>query len=243
MGNIFYFYSKQFLLIGIFKFSEQFGWGIVMPRALASVHSGSCVQFKFPQQFRFVSQFYLTIQSPSGDVDTSPVEFIPNCIKQITPKCHRDFPLHIRIQSEFANQKQWDFFDFGQIYIDMYVLTWPLPTQSPYGEQSEDVSTSGGIAAEYGTTAEKAEDRDQVKELAELFLANEVGEKLEELPLKGRKSGCINLGNKMKLPNRRSNDDELIFERKVEMLRQIPTEERRLLRKLQRNIQKMLKTE
>lgn len=42
--------------------------------------------------------------------------------------------------------------------------------------------------------------------------------------------------------NHQNSGDE-IFERKVEMLRQIPTEERRLLRRLQRNVQKMLKTE
>jgi hypothetical protein len=106
------------------------------------------------------------------------------------------------------------------------VLTWPLPSHCPYGEHSDEESSS------LENVPSTEEDRDRAQELEELFGDSDGAEWL-----RGRRAR-----EKAEAGGRESGGEE-VLERKVEMLRQIPAEERRLLRRLQRNVQKMLKTE
>lgn len=85
------------------------------------------------------------------------------------------------------------------------------------------------------------EERDGTKELEELFGESDGGKWMGgSRGKRGSRKNGDGGGGRLRQPQH-SGDE--IFERKVEMLRQIPTEERRLLRRLQRNVQKMLKTE
>jgi hypothetical protein len=110
-------------------------------------------------------------------------------------------------------------------------LTWPLPSHCPFEEQQNqlgDEDSMGATVAEHSAgPLEEEKERGNVAELEELF---------------GGSDGAEWIQKRAKGINQQQSGDE-IFERKVEMLRQIPTEERRMLRRLQRNVQKMLKTE
>jgi len=117
------------------------------------------------------------------------------------------------------------------------VLTWPLPSHCPYGDQSdEELSTEhGGLSID--------EDKDRVRNLEELFGDSDGGDWIQ-LVTTGNSGDMKRQQSGKWVPNHnQQNSGDEIFERKVEMLRQIPAEERRLLRRLQRNVQKMLKTE
>lgn len=109
-------------------------------------------------------------------------------------------------------------------------MTWPLPSHCPFEEQQQLLGDEDSMGATVEHTVgplEEEKERGNVAELEELFAGSDGAEWIQK-----RAKGI----------NQQQSGDE-IFERKVEMLRQIPTEERRMLRRLQRNVQKMLKTE
>lgn len=80
-------------------------------------------------------------------MDTFPIEFIPSCLQKIVEKCSPNMLPHdsdlsrLRDHTSDHDFSSADLEDVG-VNIDMYVLTWPMPSQCPYMEASSTDSSA-----------------------------------------------------------------------------------------------------
>lgn len=68
-------------------------------------------------------QFSVAVIGPDGKMETAPLSTIPNCLKQLAETCSIR-PLQLETEGLTGQSIR--------IAIDLYILTWPLPKQSPF---------------------------------------------------------------------------------------------------------------
>jgi hypothetical protein len=68
-------------------------------------------------------QFSVAVIGPDNEMVTAPLSTIPNCLKQLTNVCSTKA---LQLQTEGLTGQNI------RIAVDLYILTWPLPQQSPF---------------------------------------------------------------------------------------------------------------
>ncbi|CAD5211766.1 unnamed protein product [Bursaphelenchus okinawaensis] len=69
-------------------------------------------------------QFSIAVIGPEGEMDSFPVADVPNCLREISEKC--DIRVLQPICEGINSHTEL------RVMVDMYILSWPLPTNSPF---------------------------------------------------------------------------------------------------------------
>ncbi|KAI6221740.1 Protein SZT2 [Aphelenchoides besseyi] len=68
-------------------------------------------------------QMNVGVLSPDGQMETSPISNIPNCLRQLADRCSTRV---LQLETEGLTGQSM------RVAVDLYVLTWPLPSQCPF---------------------------------------------------------------------------------------------------------------
>lgn len=87
------------------------------------IEAGNATQLSPADMWPLFVQFSIALIGPDGEMETAPFSTIPNCLKQLTNVCSTKA---LQLQTEGLTGQSM------RIAVDLYVLTWPLPQQSPF---------------------------------------------------------------------------------------------------------------